>query len=109
MSFEAGLIVQELFPITSAFFIVDNASASGSSNTIYLTSRIFLESHIVGYLAEAVPAQVNVVFPDKTLLSAASLAFVCAPSKALSGLNHYITSTEYLSLKKATVSSFVIL
>jgi hypothetical protein len=34
---------------------------------------------------------------------------VCAPSKALSGLNHYITSTEYLSLKKATVSSFVIL
>src|SRR5660398_318580 len=45
ISFEAGLIVQSDLPIISAFFIVDNASASGSNNIkityVYLSKPIW--------------------------------------------------------------------
>src|SRR5512134_1986081 len=88
MFFEAGLIIQALFPITSAFLIVERAFARGSSNTILITLRILLKTHLVGNLPETVPAEVNVVFADKALLSPAPLAYVYSSSGLIYSLCH---------------------
>src|SRR5659263_715486 len=105
ISFEAGLIVQSDLPIISAFFIVDNASASGSNN-IKITYVYFSKPIWYAVSLKHCLQRYNPYFLTSPCFLPHRLQALAPAPNFLLLRSIKITSTPYFSLTKEITSSF---